>query len=86
MNSIIYYSWTNELQRVTGSETQYTYDNNRNMTRDDLNDNTNIKYDHRNLITQIRNKKIVIEDSLVYVTYYFYDEAGDLSERMFFNT
>ena len=56
------------------------------MTSDDLNDNTNIKYDHRNLITQIRNKKIVIEDSLVYVTYYFYDEAGDLSERMFFNT
>jgi len=34
-----YYSNTNKLQRVTGSGTQYTYDANGNMTRDDLNSN-----------------------------------------------
>ena len=72
-----YYSGTNRLQRVTGSQTQYTYDANGNMITDELNQNRDIKYDHRNLITQIRNKKIIIEDSLVYVTYYFYDEAGN---------
>jgi len=72
-----YYSNTNKLQRVTGSGTQYTYDANGNMLTDELNQNRDIKYDHRNLITQIRNKKIIIEDSLVYVTYYFYDEAGN---------
>gem|GEM_PF-3029504 len=66
-----------KLQRVTGSGTQYTYDANGNMLTDELNQNRDIKYDHRNLITQIRNKKIIIEDSLVYVTYYFYDEAGN---------
>jgi len=72
-----YYSNTNKLQRVTGSGTQYTYDENGNMITDEVNRNRDIKFDYRNLITQIRNKKIVIEDSLVYVTYYFYDEAGN---------
>lgn len=72
-----YYSNTNKLQRVTGSGTQYTYDANGNMLTDDINRNKDIKYDYRNLITQIRNKKIVIEDSLVYLTYYYYDEAGN---------
>ncbi|HRJ98775.1 MAG TPA: RHS repeat-associated core domain-containing protein [Ignavibacteria bacterium] len=43
----------------------------------DINRICNAKFFHRNLITQIRNKKIIIEDSLVYVTYYFYDEAGN---------
>jgi len=72
-----YYSGTNKLQKVSGSTTQYTYDSNGNMITDEVNRNRDIKYDHRNLITQIRNKKIVYEDSLVYVTYYFYDEAGN---------
>ena len=43
----------------------------------DINRICNAKFFHRNLITQIRNKKIIIEDSLVYVTYYFYDEDGN---------
>jgi RHS repeat-associated protein len=72
-----YYSGTNRLQKVYGSTSQYTYDANGNMKTDEVNRNRDIKYDYRNLITQIRNKKIVIEDSLVYLTYYFYDEAGN---------
>jgi RHS repeat-associated protein len=62
---------------VTGSVAQYTYDANGNMLTDDINRNKDIKYDHRNLITQLRHKKIVLEDSLVYLSYYYYDEAGN---------
>ena len=72
-----YYSNTNKLQRVTGSVAQYTYDANGNMLTDDINRNKDIKYDYRNLIIQLRHKKIVLEDSLVYLTYYYYDEAGN---------
>ena len=60
-----YYSNTNKLQRVTGSVTQYTYDANGNMLTDDINRNRDIKYDYRNLIIQVRHKKIIREDSLV---------------------
>ena len=66
-----YYSNTNKLQRVTGSGTQYTYDANGNMITDDINRNKDIKYDYRNLIIQLRHKKIVLEDSLVYLRYYY---------------
>lgn len=45
----IYFSGTNKLQRVTGSGTQYTYDQNGNMITNDLNSNHDIIYDHRNL-------------------------------------
>ncbi len=72
-----YYSNTNKLQRVTGSVAQYTYDANGNMLTDDINRNKDIKYDYRNLIIQLRHKKIILEDSLVYLTYYYYDEAGN---------
>jgi RHS repeat-associated protein len=72
-----YYSNTNKLQRVTGSGTQYTYDANGNMTRDNINRNRDIKYDHRNLITQLAHTEYVLEDSLLYATYYYYDEAGN---------
>jgi len=72
-----YYSGTNKLQRVTGSTAQYTYDANGNMTRDDINNNRDVKYDHRNLITQILHKETVIEDSIIYLTFYNYDEAGN---------
>ncbi|MBV6479652.1 MAG: hypothetical protein HGGPFJEG_02439 [Ignavibacteria bacterium] len=72
-----YYSGTNRLQKVYGSTSQYTYDANGNIKTDEVNRNSDIKYDNRNLIIQIRNKKIAIEDSLVYLTYYYYDDAGN---------
>ena len=72
-----YTSGTNKLRKVTGSADQYTYDQNGNMTSDEIYRNKNIKYDHRNLITELRHKELVLEDSIVYVTYYNYDEAGN---------
>ncbi len=54
------------------------------MITDEVNRNRDIKYDHRNLITHLRNKKIVFEDSLIYVTYYFYDEAGNRIRKKVF--
>ncbi len=73
----VYASFTTRLRKVTGSADQYTYDQNGNMTSDEINRNKNIKYDHRNLITELRHKELVHEDSIVYVTYYNYDEAGN---------
>ena len=84
-----YYSNTNKLQRVTGSGTQYTYDANGNMTRDDLNSNYDIIYDHRNLIIEL--KKMVIDihgsrnDTTIYHTFYYYDEAGNRIRKMIYN-
>ncbi|HMQ70555.1 MAG TPA: hypothetical protein PKA90_16380 [Ignavibacteria bacterium] len=54
-----YYSGTNKLQRVYGRGIQYTYDQNGNMTTDDLNSNYDIIYYHRNLIIEL--KKLVID-------------------------
>ena len=77
-----YNSGTNKLKRVTGSQTQFRYDGNGNMIKDSLNGNTNILYDYRNLIIQLRQKitpngQISPNDSSVYVTYYYYDESGN---------
>ncbi|MEO8446640.1 MAG: hypothetical protein ABI528_04050 [bacterium] len=43
------------------------------MTKDDLNGNSNIKYDHRNLITELRQKV----GSKFKHTFYKYDESGN---------
>ena len=72
----------NKLQRVTGSGTQYTYDANGNMTSDALNRNTNITYDHRNLILELRHTKYILNDSLIILTKYYYDEAGNRIRKM----
>ncbi|MCB0728867.1 MAG: hypothetical protein KDD00_15490, partial [Ignavibacteriae bacterium] len=81
-----YYSGTNKLQRVYGSGTQYTYDANGNMTSDALNRNTNITYDHRNLILELRHTKYILNDSLIILTKYYYDEAGNRIRKMSYNT
>jgi len=47
------------------------------MTRDDLNKNSEIKYDYRNLILQLKQKIVILKDSIVNLTFYFYDEAGN---------
>jgi len=81
--SYSYYSGTNKLQRVTGTKTQYTYDDNGNMTKDDINRTSSIKYDHRNLMTEIRVIKTetpsIFEPpvDVLYLTQYKYDEAGN---------
>ncbi|MCB0728730.1 MAG: hypothetical protein KDD00_14805, partial [Ignavibacteriae bacterium] len=84
-----YYSNTNKLQRVTGSGTQYTYDANGNMTRDDLNSSYDIIYDHRNLILELKNLVIDIHgsrnDTTIYHTLYYHDEAGNRIRKMIYN-
>ena len=76
-----YYSGTNKLSKVTGSVNQYAYDANGNMTRDDLNKNFDIIYDHRNLIVELKQLVIDIHgsrtDSTIYETHYYYDESGN---------
>lgn len=68
-----YYPATNRLQRVTGSKNQYTYDNNGNLTSDDINKNQDITYDHRNLMLENTNKASLF----TFKTKYWYDEAGN---------
>jgi RHS repeat-associated protein len=59
------------------------------MTRDDLNSNYDIIYDHRNLILEL--KKLVIDingsrnDTTIYHTLYYYDEAGNRIRKMIYN-
>ncbi|MBZ0201583.1 MAG: hypothetical protein K8I03_01050 [Ignavibacteria bacterium] len=70
--SYSYYSGTNKLKNIGGVQ-DYTYDNNGNVTLDDLNKNTGLKYDYRNLL--IENTNVLTQFS--YRTYYRYDEAGN---------
>jgi len=85
-----YYTGTNKLSKVTGSVNQYTYDANGNMTRDDLNKNFDIIYDHRNLIVQLKQLIIDIHgsknDTTIYQTFYYYDEAGNRIRKMTYDT
>ncbi len=59
------------------------------MTRDDLNSNYDIIYDHRNLILEL--KRLVIDihgsrnDTTIYHTFYYYDEAGNRIHKMIYN-
>ncbi len=80
-----YFSGTNKLQTIGEGLTSYgyTYDNNGNMTSDQLNRTGSIKYDHRNLMTEIRvikSESPSIFDppvDVLYLTQYRYDEAGN---------
>ncbi|MEI7485749.1 MAG: hypothetical protein WCK13_13645, partial [Ignavibacteriota bacterium] len=72
-----YYSGTNRLKKVTGLTDQYTYDYNGNQTNDYLNNNTGIKYDHRNLITEFTRQDLNQDPSVTDITRYKYDEAGN---------
>lgn len=81
-----YYTNTNKLEKVSGSVDQYTYDNNGNMTKDELNRNYDFVYDFRNLITDFRS--IRLEGTgpgatdVTYWTKYYYDEAGNRIRKM----
>jgi len=84
-----YYSGTNKLSKVAGSVNQYTYDANGNMTWDDLNKNFDIIYDYRNLIIQLKQMIIDIHgsrnDTTIYHTFYYYDEAGNRIRKKVYN-
>jgi RHS repeat-associated protein len=76
-----YFSGTNRLKYVTGTKAQYSYDSNGNVTKDLVNNNHNILYDYRNLMTDIRTIRTEISESepieITYWTQYKYDESGN---------
>jgi RHS repeat-associated protein len=77
----VYYSLTNKLQRVSGAGNQFSYDANGNLIQDALNNNNEMLYDHRNLITELKHRSMIIDDT-VYLTKYYYDEAGSRIRKM----
>ena len=79
-----YYAGTNRLRIVSGSTNQFTYDYNGNMTNDYMNNNTGIKYDHRNLITEITKQNLNQDPPTTYITRYRYDEAGNRTRKTIF--
>ncbi|MCB0728883.1 MAG: RHS repeat protein, partial [Ignavibacteriae bacterium] len=83
-----YYSGTNKLSKVSGAEDQYNYDLNGNVTRDTINYNFNIQYDHRNLITQLyHTDREAVSRPYTYATRYYYDESGSRVRKLeYFNT
>lgn len=72
-----YYTGTNRLKKVSGTTDQYTYDYNGNQTNDYLNNNTGIKYDHRNLITEFTRQDLNQDPPITDITRYKYDESGN---------
>lgn len=70
-----YYSNTNRLKKVSGSSDQYTYDYNGNMLSDLVEGNKNLLYDHRNLMTYLKN-------GIGHQIYYHYDEAGNRIQKI----
>lgn len=83
-----YITNTNKLRRVSGSIDQYTYDYNGNMLTDGLNQVQDGVYDHRNLLTYISSFKQEPDGetmaTFIYVTRYYYDEAGNRTRKIVF--
>ncbi|MEO6696244.1 MAG: RHS repeat-associated core domain-containing protein, partial [Ignavibacteria bacterium] len=77
----VYYSGTNKLQRVIGAGNQFGYDYNGNMIQDYLNNNSEMLYDNRNLLTELKHRSQILGDTL-FLTKYFYDEAGNRIRKM----
>ncbi len=78
-----YYTGTNKLKRVSGSNDQYIYDLNGNVTTDSLNKNTSAIYDHRNLLIEIYHKRGTPPARIDYfATRYYYDEAGNRVRKL----
>jgi len=86
-----YNSGTNKLNNVNGSKDQFSYDYNGNLIDDKLNVNYDIKYDYRNLITEIYHKKGASPTRVtLYATRYFYacppwrDESGNRNRKLIY--
>lgn len=70
-----YYSGTNRLAKVTGSTNQFTYDDNGNVTSENLSSGINhMKYDYRNLLIEY---KIAVVENYDDIVYLYYDESGN---------
>jgi len=80
----VYYSGKNKLQRVSSVGNQFSYDANGNLIIDALNNNNEMLYDHRNLITELMHRSMIIDDT-VYLSKYYYDEAGNRIRKMIYN-
>jgi RHS repeat-associated protein len=78
-----YHTGTNKLRRVTGTETQFSYDNNGNVTQDLLKANGSGKYDHRNLLIEINNSESA---NFTFWTRYYYDEAGNRIRKLIYRS
>ena len=65
-----YYSGTNKLKKVSGSADQYNYDANGNMKTDSLENNYFLKYDYRNLLTEIYHYIATSTSKTTYATRY----------------
>ncbi len=76
-----YYTGTNRLKKVSGSSDQYTFDYNGNQVNDYLNNNTGIKYDHRNLITEFTRQDLNQDPPITDITRYKYDEGGNRTRK-----
>ena len=74
-----YIAGTNKLLKVSGTSDQFTYDLNGNMMSDGLQDNYGLKYDHRNLLTEISR---LISENETELTRYYYDEAGNRIRKL----
>jgi len=79
----VYYSGKNKLQRVSSVGNQFSYDANNNLIIDALNNSNEMLYDHRNLITELMHRSMIIDDT-VYLTKYYYDEAGNRIRKMIY--
>ena len=82
-----YQSGTNKLLKVRGLSTNdYSYDENGNLLKDDVNDVWDMKYDFRNLLLECTSKNTDIQNPAngdkIYHTVYNYDEAGNRISKL----
>jgi RHS repeat-associated protein len=74
-----YYSGTNRLKKIQGEQDQYTYDYNGNLLSDLQRYNYDMKYDYRNLITEVYNSASA---NFTFKFIYRYDEAGNRIQKI----
>lgn len=73
-----FYPNTNRLKKVSALYADYLYDLNGNLTKDDINKNFEIKYDHRNLVTFLKHNIYGLEGEVyTQAIYYYYDDNGN---------
>ena len=66
---------------MSGAGNQFSYDAIGNLIQNILNNNNEILYDHRNLITELKHRSMIIGDT-IFLTKYYYDESGNRIRKM----